>query len=270
MARLEESVRRALGMMIYSRAFTTPALFAAREIGGSVAVRPYVLSDSPIRVYVRHGTTDVNVVGEILIERVYETPAPVAEVLDDLRRPLRILDLGANIGLFGAFALRRWPDARVVAFEPDPSNIAIHRQTVSANASADWRVEWAAAANEDGQLSFATGQFNEGTVINGEGAGSDQTHTVPAVDVLPLMADADLVKIDIEGSEWALLTDSRFADASPRALVLEYHSRLCPGPDSRSAAQQTLAAAGYETLDAPLPPGACPGQGMLWAWRTGG
>jgi FkbM family methyltransferase len=257
-------------MMIFSRAFTAPALFAAREIRGSAAVRPYALRDSPIRVYVRHGTPDVNVVGEILIERVYETPAPVAEVLDDLRRPLRILDLGANIGLFGAFALRRWPDARVIAFEPDPSNIAIHRLTVSANAFADWRVEWAAAANENGQLTFATGQFNEGTVMNGDGHGSDQGHTVPAVDVLPLMADADLVKVDIEGSEWALLTDGRFADVSPRALVLEYHSRGCPGPDSRSAAQQTLATVGYETLDVPLPPGACPGQGMLWAWRSGG
>ena len=98
-------------MMIFSRAFTPPVLFAVREIGGSVAVRPYVLRNSAIKVYVRHGTPDVNVVGEILIERVYETPVPVGEALDDLGRPLRILDLGANIGLFGAFALRRWPGA---------------------------------------------------------------------------------------------------------------------------------------------------------------
>ena len=45
----------------------------------------------------------------------------------------------------------------------------------------------------------------------------------PRVDVFPYLAAADLVKIDIEGSEWEILADARFAGIAARVLVLEYH-----------------------------------------------
>jgi FkbM family methyltransferase len=44
-----------------------------------------------------------------------------------------ILDVGANIGLFSAYAASRCPDARVHAYEPEPANLAQLRATLSAN-----------------------------------------------------------------------------------------------------------------------------------------
>ena len=64
------------------------------------------------------------------------------------------------------------------------------------------------------------------------------------VDVMAQIADADLVKIDIEGGEWMLLEDPRFADSPPGALVFEYHPRFCPSGDPRERAESLLAAAG--------------------------
>jgi FkbM family methyltransferase len=206
------------------------------------------------------------VVGEMFIERVYEPPREVLDRIAQLPRPPRIVDLGANIGLFGAFALGRWPGAQITAVEPDPWNLEIHRLTVAANPAAQWRLEGAAAANEAGKVPFATGGFNASAVIDRRDGTSEHAPTVPAIDVLPLMADADLIKMDIEGSEWALLDDPRFAALRPAVLVIEHHAHLCPGDDPRAAAFESLAAAGYEMLEAPLPPGACPGQGMFWAW----
>jgi len=81
------------------------------------------------------------------------------------------------------------------------------------------------------------------------------------------MADvcaADLVKVDIEGGEWDILLDPRFAQNPPRAIVLEYHPHLCPGDDPRAAAQEALARAGLSM--APIWHRA-DGYGMLWAWR---
>jgi FkbM family methyltransferase len=260
-------VRRMLATISFARVFTEPVRFAVREIGGSVDVRSYLLREGSIRVHVRHGTADPDVVGELFVERVYEPPGPVVHRLDELKRPPRILDLGANIGLFGAFALERWPGARIVAVEPDPSNLEIHRLTLAANPAADWHLEGGAAATKDGQVPFAVGQFNASAVIEEGAPGSEHAQMVPAIDVLPLMADADLIKMDIEGSEWALLEDPRFAELRPAALVLEHHLHLCPTADPHSAAREALEAAGYETREAPLPPGACPGQGMIWAWR---
>ena len=34
-------------------------------------------------------------------------------------------DLGANVGLFAASCLERWPDAQIVAVEPDPENLQL-------------------------------------------------------------------------------------------------------------------------------------------------
>ena len=91
------------------------------------------------------------------------------------------------------------------------------------------------------------------------------TITVPMVDVMDQVAGADLVKIDIEGGEWEILTDARFAASPPRAIVLEYHPHLCPEADPRAAAERLLHDA-HMTVE--------PiwhrddGYGMLWAWRA--
>ena len=43
----------------------------------------------------------------------------------------RILDLGGNIGMFAHWAHRRWPDAHITSFEPDPENLEVFRAGLS-------------------------------------------------------------------------------------------------------------------------------------------
>jgi hypothetical protein len=88
---------------------------------------------------------------------------------------------------------------------------------------------------------------------------------VQAVDAFPYMQRADFVKIDIEGGEWALLADPRFADLPAKALVVEYHPHLCPAPDPRAHAEALLTGAGWKLqhMDFDMPPG----HGVVWAWR---
>jgi hypothetical protein len=89
---------------------------------------------------------------------------------------------------------------------------------------------------------------------------------VSAVDVFPHLQNADLLKIDIEGGEWPLLTDARFHKLSVPAIVLEYHGYNSPLPgESGKTARSLLERCGYavvETHRHPL------GLGMLWAWRS--
>ena len=83
------------------------------------------------------------------------------------------------------------------------------------------------------------------------------------VDVMPLLADADLVKIDIEGGEWPLLEHPGFAAVS--AAVLEYHPQSCPGDDPRTTAHALLEGHGFEIAELFYEPGSR--VGMLWATR---
>jgi hypothetical protein len=92
---------------------------------------------------------------------------------------------------------------------------------------------------------------------------------VSVEDVMPFFTGCDLVKMDIEGSEWARLDDERLRMAGPWSLTLEFHADRCPDSDSDRAARDLLAAAGYVIV-----PPARPydyefphGLGMLWGIR---
>jgi len=225
-----------------------------RELAGSSTLARYRLRERPaVSVLLRHNTPDLAVLDEVFAARIYVPPRP-------LPRPRRILDLGGNVGLFGAWALARWPAAEITSVEPDPCNLEVLQRCVAANAGA-WRVVPAAAATRDGELAFTAGRF-ACSALSEEGA-----VTVPAVDVLPALAEADLAKVDIEGGEWDLLASPRLAAAGPRSLVLEFHPHRCPGPAPADAAVALLGAAGY-AVDAVRT--RADGVGMLWAFRTRG
>lgn len=230
--------------------------FVARQLlrqGGAFAYHPRAAAG--MTVLVRHGPSDPIILGEVFRQRDYEPPPELADI-----EPLRILDLGANVGYFGAFALARWPAASVTAYEPDPVSAAVHARTITLNGLTDrWTLHRAAAAERDGQARFhAWGHAlshvsEEGNAI------------VPVHDVLPVIAGVDLLKIDTEGGEWPILADPRFAANPPRVVVLEYHPDGAPGPDPRKAVLEHLEAAGL-TATASIFQRA-DGYGMLWAWR---
>lgn len=65
---------------------------------------------------------------EIFVQRCYAPSEPVIA-----ERPV-ILDVGANIGLFTLWALREWPSAAIVCFEPVPPIVKVLRRNVGARA----------------------------------------------------------------------------------------------------------------------------------------
>jgi FkbM family methyltransferase len=248
-------------LLLRSHTVRPSALFFARELCRRRGVSVYRLRETSLRVVIRHGTGDVVTLGEVFHERDYRPPSGAGHVL---AQPRNIVDLGANIGLFGVFAAAQWPEAEILAFEPDPANAAVHEQTISSNGlQGRWKLIRAAAGAADRHAAFATGQIALSHLSDGQDDGP--TIEVPVRDVLARVANADLLKMDIEGGEWEILNDPRFRAAPPRVLVLEYHPRLCPGLDPRDAAESALHAAGLRLH--PLWHRA-DGHGMLWAWQS--
>jgi FkbM family methyltransferase len=209
-------------------------------------------------VWVRHGTADVFTVAEVLARDEYAIPDEARGLLSG--RP-RVLDLGANIGVFGIRAIRDLNPSVITSVEADPYNAQVlRRNAANVPTGTDWRViEAFAAPTGDGTVHFSVGQFAESR----SGAGDGQS--VPTVDAFTLMDDADLVKIDIEGAEWPILEDPRLSTTNARVLVLEYHRWGCDaGEDPSTRCRDMLHRAGFEWRDA-----GAPGDdfGTLWAWR---
>lgn len=210
----------------------------------------------------RHRSRDVDLVEEIFgAVPAYEPPDAVAA---QLRSPLRILDLGGNIGLFGAFALGRWDVQEMTSFEPDPANAAILQATIDANHVSDrWTMRRSAVSNAAGMMSFLPGQLADSRRTGPNESGID----VPTRDLFSLDHRVDLLKIDIEGSEWSILADPRLSDLRARVLVMEWHWRFAPVPEAHVAALTFLIGAGYEIHRDRVDP-TRGHTGLIWASRV--
>lgn len=253
-----------------------------RELRGARSQREYRLRGSGLVAQIRHPLLDMWVLEEVFRLGAYRPPKRVAEALGAFRGGPRILDLGGHVGLFALYMLGRYAGATIVSLEPDPRNAPVLRNCIEANGLDDrWSLVEACAATRDGHVDFDSDFHLSGVAGGGElaekhaeiGAAfpflqgtallSSQRHVVEARDVLPLTAGADLLKIDIEGGEWELLSDSRFAETSAVAVVLEYHGAYSDEPEARSAAYRLLEAAGFEVLSC-RDEGAT---GVIWAAR---
>jgi hypothetical protein len=208
--------------------------------------------DAQALLHIRHRTQDVGGLTEVLVNGNYDFPAEVIACLGP--GPIKAVDLGANIGLFGIKLFAQRPTAELVAFEPDPANAAVLQRTVRANSRHDsWKIIRACATTADGVVHFRTGHFLFGRI-------ADDGDPVDGLDVFPYLQEADLVKIDIEGSEAAIIRDSRFRHLSARAVFLEYHP-----PITIEEILETLHQMHFTC--GPVKAKQTPGFGELWAWR---
>ncbi|MDQ3935825.1 MAG: FkbM family methyltransferase [Actinomycetota bacterium] len=263
------SLRRFKGGLWYGEMVRERRLFALREGLGGTGRGTYRLRTTGLRVVVRHGRYDPWALHEVIRAGEYTPPRPLVTMIG--REPRRVVDLGANVGFFGIHTLATYPGASVVGFEPDPDNAASMRAAIRLNGLEDrWELIEAAASNEDGELRFYGGRGSNSRLAREGEVEVEGTVTVPAVDVFRWLDDVDLLKIDIEGGEWAILGDPRFARARPRAVVLEYHSLMCPQDNPRRAVRELLEGAGYVTHSPPADenPEDEPfwGVGVMWGW----
>lgn len=150
---------------------------------------------------------------EIFQKGIYEFCASTTNPL--------ILDCGANIGLSVIYFKLLYPNARVIAFEPDP---AIFQALVKNVASFDLRnveLHQAAVWTENGSVAF----MQEGGFSGRVQAGSLQTVSVPSLRLRDQLANpVDFLKVDIEGAEFDVILDCADRLSNVNRLFIEYHS----------------------------------------------
>jgi FkbM family methyltransferase len=154
--------------------------------------------------------------------------------LDELSITGLIIDCGANAGFSTAYFLNRFPEATVIAVEPDPGNFELLTRNVAPYGDRCETVK-AGVWSKPGGLKFPEVAFGDGRewarsvreVVPGE------TPDVEAVDIGSLLersgrARISLLKIDIEGSEETVFSGSHAAwlDRVDH-LIIELHGEDC-------------------------------------------
>jgi FkbM family methyltransferase len=144
---------------------------------------------------------DIRVLAETWLSRAYELPPDV-----QIRPGATIVDLGANIGLTGLWLARRHACRALVAVEPSPANAELARLNLGANEVPAQVIE-AAVGPADGVTRFS---LDEESTLGHVAADGVEVRMVAMETVLARLDDGaavDLLKMDIEGGEIALLGD---------------------------------------------------------------
>jgi FkbM family methyltransferase len=255
LATVRDAGKKAAWTAFEARQVTTPFRYAYREL-----LRPktadYTLRTGGARFSVRHRSGDIDIFRKFYAYRYYEWPTMVTTRLRALGRPINVVDLGSNIGFFQVHTRTQIAVGDVVCFEPDPANSELLEHVRDINGGS-WQVIRACASNQDGTALFKTGHHNFSRIE------SDGDLEVPVQDVFACLAGADLVKMNIEGSEWDILEDPRLA-ANASIWIVEYHRMRNPDSDITALVRRLFEAAGFETHLAM----SVEDNGLLWAWKS--
>ncbi len=156
-----------------------------------------------------------------------------------------IIDAGSNIGMSTLYFKKLYPAARIVGFEALPPTFDILRRNVEGNGLRDVTIHNRALAAEPGTSTIhydpaRAGSLTASTV--GQDAGSLSCDVPNALLSEFVDAPVDLLKLDVEGAEDAVLRDLASSGKLPliRAMIFEYHHHLSDFQEQVPSGEDTL------------------------------
>jgi FkbM family methyltransferase len=141
--------------------------------------------------------------------------------------PLRdevVVDVGANVGAISqAFWDASARTSRVISVEPIPENVkAIEARIRASKATSKWSVKRCAISSRDGHLPLRPIAAPWGT--NSVVGAHERSIEIACRTLEGLVPDATVVKVDVEGHEWAFLPQAITALDRVKVWALELHA----------------------------------------------
>lgn len=171
-------------------------------------------------VFIRPGTADQNVYEEVFLANEYNL---------SLGNVNFIVDAGAHIGLASTFLANKYPQAIIVALEPEVSNFEMLVKNTSQYSNirpvrAGLWSERTTLCIQDRDVPTWSFRVSEDKSIDG----------IPAMGVQDILSEfnieaIDILKMDIEGSELEVLNHSQEWMSAINNLIVELHDRFQPG-----------------------------------------
>ncbi len=180
----------------------------------------------------RLGTDDIEVFKSIFYDEEYEW-----HFVDP---PEVVVDAGVYTGLSAAWFAGRYPGVTIIAIEPSPANFDLLTQNtaglpnVHTRRAALWCESGSLVVSDAGPATSTSGYQVHGSEGGGH-LGTAQTQgTVDALTVEDIIREYSLdriglLKVDIEGSEVEVFSNSSGWIATADAICVELHDRFRPG-----------------------------------------
>ena len=181
----------------------------------------------PKPVYCRAGGSDLRVFAQVLANREYRC-------LDQSDISGLVIDCGANIGLSTLYFLTRFPNAHLIALEPDPDNFKLLARNTAAFSDRVTLLQ-AAVWNKNTRLVFSDARAldrQEWAKTCREAEAREvpriQAFDIPTILGMSTFKRVGLLKIDIEAGELALFDESaKYWIDLVDAITIELHGAAC-------------------------------------------
>ncbi|MFL5774163.1 MAG: FkbM family methyltransferase [Flavisolibacter sp.] len=148
-------------------------------------------------------------------------------------KPQFIIDCGANVGYTSLFFQKKYPGAHIIAVEPEPTNFEMLQMNTKLYSNIDclnygiWNKNVNLKVTEESKLIGSWGL----TVTETE----EEDNVIKSITISEVMKlfgknEIDILKIDIEGSEFEVFT-SNYEEWLPqtKVIMIELHDRLRKG-----------------------------------------
>jgi FkbM family methyltransferase len=215
--------------------------------------------------YTVRGPMDVWAIKETCLNRDYEAWQP-----RQIQDGWTVIDIGGGLGDFAVHVGRRFPNARVLAFEPFSESYALLTGNITANGVRNvTAVPNAVSSDGRPMVLQRTGDPLQHSTQDGaeKRPGSEQVKSVTLAEVLQThqIARVDLLKIDCEGGEFDILLNMP-DDVLARVdrISLEWHDNATTHTHTELAAR--LRVAGFQVRERPSPVHSY--LGLMYAWRV--
>lgn len=178
-------------------------------------------------VNLRLNTSDLLTCVKIFFKQEYE--------IELTKKPGIIVDAGANIGLASIYYANKYPDAMIIAVEPEYSNFSLLKKNVApyANIIAVNKALWGEKAMLD-IVDPRLDKWGFQTHIRKSGAKDISTMGIEGITINRLMDEnkidhIDILKVDIEGAEKEVFQSGDTWISKVGIIAIELHDRYKMG-----------------------------------------
>jgi FkbM family methyltransferase len=200
---------------------------------------PLTLKGYRFPIWMRRGTSDIHVFHQVFLDKQYEFPIGI-----ERDRVGLVVDCGANVGYTSVFMLKKFPNAHVIALEPDPDNFEICRKNLEPYGS---RVELIRRGVWSREVSLKIvrpeGPEFEWGIYLVEAAPDEapdvRTTTISAILERSGLPAIDLLKIDVEGAEEVIFAEDCHWLARVKNIAIELHGEA-PGRRTSTACAEAF------------------------------
>jgi FkbM family methyltransferase len=137
----------------------------------------------------------------------------------------RIIDCGAHIGMSILFFKVNYPNARIIAFEPDSSNYSLTKKNIESWKFENVELIQKAVWTSNGQILFQHLNDMGSNIVQEET--SENSANITRMDCARLkdllQTETDFVKLDIEGAEYEVIKDCADVLHNAKNIFIEYH-----------------------------------------------